>query len=514
MTQTKTITKTSPRAITTAQLVRAVNRWRDSLNPLRGLVISRLVDLFDAAERGEYADLQWTYRKIEKRYAILRSLIARRRAALQKLDWNIKISDVIPDGLESLAQEQQAMLRARYDAIGNLGEAIAFLERAEFRGYAHLQKHRRADGLVTELHWLPQWNWVRDGNSGDWVWNPEAKQTTASSLPNDNRIGVGLNRDDFIIRETDLPINEIAAISFVNSSMAKKDWAAFIEIFGLPNCIIIMPPMIPSGKEDDYEDSAQRVAEGGSGAIPHGSDAKFPSAAVRASAPFKEFLDYEEKDVVLAGTGGKLTMLNEATGIGGSQAGVHQDAFDDLANAEAMDISEVLQKQFDAQELAAEFPGRPVLAYFELAKVQQADPNQLVDQVTKLGAQFVLNADEVSEKTGWKLAEKTAPAPATPLLLPAPDDTETSWPNRTQDQEPDRQAVYEAIARDLQPLRKRIERILQIEDPEILKTKLESLRGELPSLLRDLNADPDSARALTQRLEQAYQTGATAQDAT
>lgn len=391
-----------------AQLVRQTNRWRDGFNPLRGLAISRLVTLLEAGERGEYTELQWCYRMIEKRYPVLRALKARRLAALLKMDWEIKVSSRVPRGLENLASEQQQFLREIYNGIFNLTEAIRFLGLAEFRGYSHCVKKRNAAGSIRELHWLPQWNWIRDGRDGDWCYNQDARSTTAAGLTDEVRVGIGLPRDQFVIRECDMPINEIASIAFMSASMAKKDWTAFVEIFGLPNVIIEMPPHLPHGKEEDYEAAAESVAEGGNGAVPNGSRVHFPSAAVRVDSPFKEFLEWEEKDVVLAGTGGKLTMLSEATGIGGSQAKRHGEAFDEVAAAEAAEISETLQKDLDAPELAAAFPGWPVLAYFDLCARPAKDVTRFVDNVLSLRRSGCRVAPRfISERTGIQLLDPT-----------------------------------------------------------------------------------------------------------
>lgn len=53
-----------------------------------------------------------------------------------------------------------------------------------------------------------------------------------------------------------------------------------------------------------------------------------------------------------------------------------------------------------------------------------------------------------------------------------------------------------AFAEDLQPLRERLARIVQIEDETILRAKLTAFVESLPKLLADINADPESARAL------------------
>ena len=43
---------------TDAQMVRKSNLWRDNYNPLRGLGMTKLIAIFEAAERGAFAELQ------------------------------------------------------------------------------------------------------------------------------------------------------------------------------------------------------------------------------------------------------------------------------------------------------------------------------------------------------------------------------------------------------------------------------------------------------------------------
>jgi len=67
--------------------------YREAYNPLRGLTLARAVSLLEAGERGDYADLQWTYRHVEKRDATVRAVTRRLRDAITGLDWNIKVVD-------------------------------------------------------------------------------------------------------------------------------------------------------------------------------------------------------------------------------------------------------------------------------------------------------------------------------------------------------------------------------------------------------------------------------------
>lgn len=499
-----------------ASQVRRANRWRENYNPLRGLVMARVVCLLEEGERGEYADLQWLYRFVEKRDAVLRSLIKRRRAALQKLDWEIKIVAELPEGAtDAMAEAQKKTLREAYDFIDNLREAISFLALAEFRGYAHVQKHY-ADGAVRHLECLPQWNWVRDGMNGDWFYNPEARHVSAELLAqNEDNI---IDPRDFIIREDEMPIDEIGAVAFMRKNLSQKDWDAFVEIFGIPGCVVIGPPNVPVEKEGDYQAAAESVAEGASGYLPNGSDAKFATEP-RGANPFKEHLDQQNSDLVLAGTGGKLTMLNEPTGLGSGQSETHDDAFDDLAIEEAGVISELFQKQFDAAVLAEHHAGEPVLAYFELCAKDEQDVTELATQVqTFSNAGFEADAEELTEKTGLTLTKKEplelgpggpgrpggAGVPPASLRPGVPPERIT---NRTSPAT-DLQRLAIAFADDLQPIRLRLERILDIEDETILRSRLEAFRAELPQLLKDINADPAAAGTLEQLLQSAALAGA------
>ena len=402
-----------------AEIIRKSNLWRDNYNPLRGLTLARLIAIFEAAERGAYAELQLLLRKVEKRYPVLKALKSRRLAALEKLDWDVKIFDRLPaGGTAAMAARQQTFLKGRYELVKNLREAIGQLALAEFRGYAILQKHRYQhglnDGAVAELYWLEPWCWAKDGYYGDFFYNEDSRigiglGSCAPILGEVNRLGGrSLPRAAFVVREVESPLYEIALTAFVNWLMARKDWAAFVEIFGLPNGVVIMPPNIAVGREVDYQAAAEKVADGVSGALPHGSDIKFPTANLRGEAPFEKYCDVQDKDVVLAGTGGLLTMLSLPHGLGHGASQQHAEVFENIAQADALKVSEVLQTDFDRVELAAEFPGEPVCVYFELAAKDNKDVSTLADTVVKLeSAGLQSDAAEISALTGLKLKRVT-----------------------------------------------------------------------------------------------------------
>lgn len=396
-------------AVNMARRVSALNRWRAQYNPLRGLTLARAVNLLEAHPQGIMADLQWTNLFIEGTDADLLALVDRRTSAITEMDYDALI---VPKTKQrpatfdqKLADEQRAALQEAYDRVENLYELFGHLLLAKFRGYAHAEKARTVAGDVVRFEIVDQWNVVRDGFNGDWKYNPEAQNTTFEALPADNIIPA----EDFIIRVAPRPIDRIALIKFIRTNLGQKDWDAFVEIFGMDPVIITGPPNVPAENEAEYESAAREVAEGGSGYLPHGSTAEFANAQ-RGVSPFRDYLEYLSEKLILAGTGGMLTMLARS-GTGTLAGEAHTETFQMIAKNDARSISEVLQTQFDKPLLARLFPGKPILAYFALAQNEETDPKQVVEDAAKLKtAGFKLDASEFSEKTGYNLQDAPDPA--------------------------------------------------------------------------------------------------------
>lgn len=377
--------------------VAQANAWRDGYNPLRSLTIARAVSLLEEGERGAYADLQWTYRYIEMQDATLGALIERRTSAVQKLDWNIKVRDEVPAGKEAVASKQKAALEAAYEKIGNLTAAVEAMAMASFRGFAHLEKVTNQDGDIVELAPVDQWFWCRDGLYGQWTLNRNAAFGT-------NR-GEEVPLPRFIVREVSRPINRVALIAFIRKALSQKDWDGFIETYGIPAVFVIMPESIPADKEDEYLEAAESVTSDARGVLPGGSDIKTVDNGARGNNPFKDHLAYQDEQMILRGTGGLLTMLAQS-GSGTLAGNAHAETFDEIAKAEAAEISEIFRKQLDSAVLATVTPGEPAFAYFELAANEETDTAAIIKDVAALsGAGYQVSPDFIAEKTGYQVVK-------------------------------------------------------------------------------------------------------------
>lgn len=399
------------------QSLDATNRWRDAHNPLRGLTMPRAVSLMEQGQRGIYADLQWLYGAdtgIEATDPDLMVIIERTTAFLSDCAWRVATIDPETEGFDkALADDQAALLKATYNAVDNIEDAVQHLCMARFRGFAHIVPwwEGGANERITHMEILHQWNMVRNGPRGAWAWNPMAQAIGWDQLPEGNR----LDPRDYVVVENPRMINRIALIKYVRACVAEKDWDSYVEIYGIPGVFIIMPQQVPNGQEAEYAAKAEAAADAGSGALPAGSEVKAMTEA-RGMQPFQARLEWLQKQLVLAGTGGLLTMLSEA-GSGTLAGSVHQQAFAAIGRRQARIISQAMQRQLDAPLLAARFPGRPVHAYFELREKQETNVGDAVKNIVALaGAGYVVPDDQVAEAVGYDVQYTP---PATPAPAPA-----------------------------------------------------------------------------------------------
>jgi phage gp29-like protein len=368
------------------------HKWRDQYNPLRGLSLPKLVSLLESGERGAYADLQWFYHYMERSDAMIHAVIQRRRAALLACDWDIRVSADV-DADKGLAAEQSAFLREAYDRVENFRDAVSFMFSGFFRGYAHLEKHISPSGMVTRLEPVEQWFWVRDGLFGVWEYNQDARSGQAR--------GLTVELENFMVLES-VPLNRMLAILYLRKNLSQKDWDSFLEVYGIPSIFLVGPPNTPEAKESEYHAIAQDILSDGRGYLPYGSDVKYVNGGGN-KPPFLEHIDYIDRQITVAATGGLLTMLAES-GSGTLAGNAHSDTFLQIARGDAALLSGLFQEQFDTPLLREYFPNQPILAYFEFAPPAADEVSKVVRDAVELAkAGYHMDLDELGEKTGYKL---------------------------------------------------------------------------------------------------------------
>jgi hypothetical protein len=380
-------------------MIQQAGQWRQTHNPLRGLTSAVVTSYVEAAERGAQADLQWLIFWIERENAVLLALEERFRAALSELDWDVKIPDHVPEADRVLAERQQQRLTEFYHSLRGLRGSIEETGMARFRGCSFLEKAWVRGRLCLDA--VPPVYFVRDGY-GPWSYNAQAGSGST--------LGVPLELHRWVIREVAAPIGRIAARLHVIRGMCLADWQGYVETFGIPAIFAIMPEGVTPEDQAKFQSIMEQIISDARGALPAGTDIKTVTGNNGAGgSPFAELMDWCDKQLVLAGTGGLLTMLAES-GSGTLAGGAHMEAFQLLARREAVMVSECFQDQVDAGLLEGWFPGRPQYAYFELAGAEENDPDKVVEHYVALkGAGMVMRTEQLAEKTGYDFEEGAAP---------------------------------------------------------------------------------------------------------
>jgi phage gp29-like protein len=502
------------KTLTPAQQIKrdidTTNKWRDSNNPLRDLTMPRAVQLMELAQRGIMADLQWLYAAetgIEASDPDLGVIIERTVAGVSDCEGQI---ETVPDSAvgfdQLLADEQSAFLKESFAQCDNLDDAIEHLVMARFRGFAHLQPWLETDWTLEHLEPLPQWNMVRNGTRNEWAFNPKADNTDYNALKSS-----ALSPDDYILLDNRRPVNRIALIKYVRSTVAEKDWDGYVEIYGIPGVFIIMPPNVPDGKEEEYADKADDASEAGSGSLPFGSDVRMLSEA-RGSQPFQARLEWLQKQLVLAGTGGLLTMLAES-GSGTLAGGAHQSAWDQIIRRITRVVCRPINAQYVRRALAARFPGRPALASFALRANQEKDVGDVIENMTRLtAAGFSLDIDQVQKETGYTVTGFTAPA-AGQLPFSPPSAFRAAFrkqgPDRAEDalMQSGADALAQAQAVANKPLALALARILTAADFPAMQSAARKLREDLPAIAATMLSDPAQAEAYHRIMSSAFLQG-------
>jgi hypothetical protein len=387
---------------------------RQLYNLVRGLDAERLVNMLDAATiRGEHGRTQWLTHEVIKRWPILRALRERRASALLKKEWSVvRVAQLPPSATDAQAQAQVDALTEAYGKIDNISSAIRFLSSAEFCGFAHCQKHRDPKtGEIVHLEPLDQWNWVRDGYRGPWYWNPTADPMGFKSL--EGRPGSIIVPSEFVIREVENPIYEAALPLYLYYTLAIRDWVAYTEIFGIPKPALTMPEGTTGDKQrKEFLEAAEAFANGIAIAFPFGTQVTWQNEN-RAPTPFQPLLSDIDSAICVAVTGGKLTMLAQTVGLSANTAKIHQDAFNEIAEGEAQEISELFQKSIDKEILDRHFPGQEVLAYWKQSGKPEVDITSICSQVlTLFQAGWEVTPEQIEELTGFRVTKLAAPGQA------------------------------------------------------------------------------------------------------
>lgn len=376
-----------------------------SFNPLRGMNARDVEDILDFSRTGCISRLELIYSILEQSSVDIATIKMRREAALIGCDWEIRKREnaTKDDKLNKLADEQVALLNenfSRAEDSGTLIDAIKCLGSAIFRGLAVVEPIFSDRGLERFETFSP-WNFSIDPVSHDVYWNPKAMDMTNFQGSLKKVTGTRC-----IVSLEETPVDGLALPVYIRANFGEESWARLIARRGLPACYIIAPPLA-GDKVTQFTNAARKVAEGGSGALPNGSQVITEKMDANNSQAFDLFLAHQQKQIILAGTGGILGSLAEATGLGSGVADSHENTWREIVRMDAMKISNLINRKVAHLLLDAFFPGQPKLAYFNMDSSTPKSATEVLDCAVKATqAGYEIDEVQLSEMTGFKLKKR------------------------------------------------------------------------------------------------------------
>ena len=376
-------------------------------NPLRFLTERQVELMLDNARSGRISQLQALYALVEQNCLTLAMCISRRESALP--DWTIKKRDTrrYRSYDEKLAKEQESFLYDQFvqcEDSGTLLQALDTLHKAVFRGIGVVLPIYDKFGLQKIIS-LDPWNFAIDytkhNEFGQYplYWNPAGTdiidfKDSLERIPD----------EEVVVNFSNAPIDSFGLQIFLAQQMGFESYNKLIARKGLPATYIIAPEDLPSENLQTWAEKAVDCARGGSGAFPFGSNVITQEISPAASTSIENFLEYMSKQIVLASTGGTLASLAQATGLGSNIADVQNDVFKSIVRKDAYKIGDLINRGIAKKLLNDQFPGKPHLAYFDLAdEEKQSADKYLEDAVRAKNAGLSIDINQISELTGYKL---------------------------------------------------------------------------------------------------------------
>lgn len=424
--------------------------YRNVWNPLRYVTEREIGLIIDASRSGRISQLQLLYSLVEELDLTLAMCITRRNSSLP--DWTIKRRDTrrYRSYDEKLAQEQESFLYDQFvqcEDSGTLLKAITTLHNAVFRGLGVIEPIYDEFGLKKIVS-LDPWNFAIDFTRHDELgnhplyWNP-----TGADIINFKEELEQIPEGQVIANFSNAPIDNFGLQIFLAEQMGFESYSKLVARKGLPATYVVAPEDLPAENLDAWANRAVECAKGGSGAFPFGSNIISQNIDPGNAQAIQDFLEWMSKQIVLASTGGTLTSLAQATGLGSNIADVQNDVFKTIVRHDAYKIGDLMNRGIAKQLLDWQFPGKPHLVYFDLADEAKQNPEKyLADAVSAKNAGLSIDLNQLQELTGYKLTkDETQKEEANVWTVPSSSKTVDEERKEEEEDEKPEEAVVENV---------------------------------------------------------------------
>lgn len=333
-------------------------RWF-TLNRLSNITERDIQFILDSADCGRIAQCQHLYHELDKVFPMYFMLKNRRLSAISSRGFS---------GDQFFTKSYK----------NEIAELVGFLGSYVFYGIA-VAKPIFIDGVWMATKFYDSRELRIDFNTG--------KIYSLASPQDITGTEIDIQRTCVVLSDTAI-CQHIAQI-FPRWSVVQDKFCDYLDRFGIPGISVTMPT---GGKKDEYLSTANSAQEGENTVWPNGTSVLFAPVDKNAS-PFIEALKYFEESVVTLCTGGLLTTLAEATGMGSGVSDAHAETWSEIVNGDLFKIEKEIRRVFH-----------------EIVNVDKDNnlmPQEAIDQLgglSQLG--YSVDDKQVSEATGWDVKKQ------------------------------------------------------------------------------------------------------------
>jgi phage gp29-like protein len=449
-------------------------RWRQMrFNPLRSLTPERLASALDQSDAGWLREAALIYEVIEKRDAMVRSVMTKRRAAVARRDWQV----ITPDADAPNADAHKATLEYFYNNL-TVTDATDLNVRTGFSGLvrqmmdAIIQRYAVHEivfqpgpgGLTAELRRVPLYFFENRSGKLRFV-GPENRAD-----------GTELDEDGWMVTVAD-GVGEALAISYMYKRMGVQDLLAFSEKFSIPGVL-----GRTSAKKDTPEGNAMRdsvlayasewvgLVYGDEGSIKDPIQViQTPSGGVLPQMTIAEYMD---RMIAVLVQGGDLSTISRA----GDSAGANpqMEAMESLIEDDCALVSETLQTQLDRLVIRMVHGDESPAAYVVVNPPSNKDlvKDLAVDEgLLRLGV--TQDPDDLAERYGREVGQVKAET--------LKEDVDQAAGNEgMSDPTAD---LRKALSADMRPLGEALAAALQAGDEAAFQAALKKISAGMPEFL-------------------------------
>lgn len=500
--------------------VRAFRQSRFS--PLKNFTPASLTRQLDDFALGYLREFALTMDAIERRDDVLKCVAPKRKSAVARRTYEILTVANLPEGQAAEAEKHKAALEYFY---ANLRTTNA-VDRNQRGGFSLLVR-QMLDSVgklyaVHELLWKP---------------TPEGLTATFNFVPLwffENLTGeLRFLKENFAYEGEELEpgawmttvgegLMEACSVAYMFKHLPLKDWLIYSQDFGRQPIEGITDAAKDSQEWNDMVAAVEAYSS--DLRVVHNSASEIkPGQPVggQGEQPFAPLVERMDRALAALWRGADLSTMSAGGGEGSGASLQGKESYL-LECDDAQLITETLNDQIDRRVIVWHFgEDTQPLAYLKIIVPPIKDlPGEIAVDTFLRDSGAPLGVESTLERYGRQLPDDddellTKPAPEPSAFGNGPRGTPEK---EDMDKEPDAanegpirvqvNRLAAAFADDLQPLRLRLERILQIEDGDLMRSKLEAFLRDLPRLLKDINADPESARVLEDSLQRGLLAGA------